>query len=376
VERIAGRGLRQCVRRAGRAAALGQGAAEPEALLIMAQRILGDEAAQALFEEAGPRPGQGAQFPARPTPDFLAGLEQRLSGSIGAATAHAMIAQLVGRETVSVEDLMQVARESAQILEYSARLENQQAELSRTATALREANAKLTLLSVQKDTFLSQISHELRTPMTSIRAFSEILAEGDLPPETVARSGRIIRDEAVRLTRLLDDLLDLSVLESGKVQLSVGVVNLRDLIDRAILASEQVNPEKPFVILRDSQAEDVFLRTDGDRLTQVLINLLSNARKYCEALAPELRITARVRAGRVRIDVADNGKGIPKVAQTVVFEKFSRLPGEVRASGAGLGLAICREIVTNLGGTIDYLPGQGGAAFRIVLPLRIGTGSA
>ncbi|MBE2276065.1 MAG: sodium:solute symporter [Rhodobacteraceae bacterium] len=353
-----------------------QGAAEPEALLIMAQRILGDEAAQALFEEAARAQGKERSFLPDPTPDFLAGLEERLSGSIGAATAHAMIAQLVGRETVSVEDLMQVARESAQILEYSARLENQQAELSRTATALREANAKLTLLSVQKDTFLSQISHELRTPMTSIRAFSEILAEGDLPPETVARSGRIIRDEAVRLTRLLDDLLDLSVLESGKVQLSVGVVNLRDLIDRAILASEQVNPEKPFVILRDSQAEDVFLRTDGDRLTQVLINLLSNARKYCEALAPELRITARVRAGRVRIDVADNGKGIPKVAQTVVFEKFSRLPGEVRASGAGLGLAICREIVTNLGGTIDYLPGQGGAAFRIVLPLRIGTGSA
>jgi signal transduction histidine kinase len=133
-----------------------------------------------------------------------------------------MIGQLVGRATVTVEDLMAVASESAQILEYSARLEARETELTRTAGALREANEKLTQLSLQKDAFLSQISHELRTPMTSIRAFSEILTEGDLPPEAVMRYGRIIHDEAKRLTRLLDDLLDLSVLENGAVQLTWG----------------------------------------------------------------------------------------------------------------------------------------------------------
>jgi signal transduction histidine kinase len=73
----------------------------------------------------------------------------------------------------------------------------------------------------------------------------------------------------------------------------------------------------------------------------------------------------------VRIDIADNGSGIPKESQGLIFEKFFRLPGESRAKGAGLGMAICREIVTNLGGTIAYLPGQGGAAFRILLPLRL-----
>ena len=83
----------------------------------------------------------------------------------------------------------------------------------------------------------------------------------------------------------------------------------------------------------------------------------------------------RSRAGRVRIDVADNGRGIPKSEQAVIFEKFTRLPGEARAGGAGLGLAICREIVANLGGSIDFLPGQGGAAFRIVLPLRRSNGA-
>jgi len=347
------------------------GAAEPEALLVMAQRILGDEAAQALFEKAARDQGKQSTILPDPTPAFVARLEELLSGSVGAATAHAMISKLVGRETVTVEDLMTVARESAQIMEYSAQLEEQRAELSRTATALREANEKLTQLSVQKDAFLSQISHELRTPMTSIRAFSEILAEGDLPPAMVARNGHIIHDEAKRLTRLLDDLLDLSVLESGRVQLTLGLANLREMIDRAILASEQVKPEKHVIFLRDLAAENLFLRTDADRLTQVLINLISNARKYCDAGQPEIRITVRTRSGRARIDIADNGRGIPKDAQGLIFEKFARLPGEMRAKGAGLGLAICREILANLGGSIAYLPGQGGAAFRVYVPLRL-----
>jgi len=347
------------------------GEAEPEQLLVMAQRILGEDAAQSLFEEAARGQGKSDTLLPDPTPEFLSELEQGLTGSVGAATAHAMISQLVGRATVSVEDLMAVASESAQMMEHSAQLEAQREELARTAGALRQANEKLTRLSVQKDAFLSQISHELRTPMTSIRAFSEILTEGDLPVEMVTKSGRIIQDEARRLTRLLDDLLDLSVLENGKVSLTLGLANLREMIDRAIQAAAQVKPERSFTFHRDLAGENLFLRTDADRLTQVLINLVSNARKYCEADHPEIRISVRQKAGRVIVDVADNGKGIPKDAQSTIFEKFTRLPGESRAKGAGLGLAICREIVVNLGGTIGYLPGQGGAAFRVSLPLRL-----
>jgi Na+/proline symporter/nitrogen-specific signal transduction histidine kinase len=347
-----------------------RGQAEPEALLAMAQRILGEEAALTLFQTAARAQGKDGFLP-DPTPAFLDGLEARLSGSVGAATAHAMISQLVGRATVTVEDLMAVASESAQILEYSARLEARETELTRTAGALREANEKLTQLSLQKDAFLSQISHELRTPMTSIRAFSEILIEGDLPSETVVRYGKIIHDEAKRLTRLLDDLLDLSVLESGSVQLTVGLANLQAMIDTALTAARQTRPDRDFQITRDLPSEAIYLRTDADRLTQVFINLISNARKYCDAARPELRIAVRQRGGRATIDFIDNGKGIPKEAQALIFEKFARLSDANRAGGAGLGLAICREIMTNLGGSVAYLPGQGGAAFRISVPLRL-----
>ncbi len=347
-----------------------RGQVEPEALLGMAQRILGEEPALSLFQSAARAQGKEGFLP-DPTPTFLDQLEARLSGSVGAATAHAMISQLVGRATVTVEDLMAVASESAQILEYSAQLEAREAELTRTAGALREANEKLTQLSLQKDAFLSQISHELRTPMTSIRAFSEILTEGDLPPEMVARYGGIIHDEAKRLTRLLDDLLDLSVLENGAVQLNLGLASLQGMLDTALTAARQTRPDRDFQVVRDLPAEAIYLRTDADRLTQVFINLISNARKYCDATRPELRIVVRQRSGRVTVDFIDNGKGIPKDSQTLIFEKFARLTDANRAGGAGLGLAICREIMTNLGGLVAYLPGQKGAAFRVTVPLRL-----
>jgi len=344
--------------------------ADPEALLMLAQRILGDEAALSFFQaEAGAQGKQG--YLPDPTPDFVAALERRLAGAVGAATSHAMISQMFGPAKVTVEDLMAVANETAQIMEYSARLESQQDELSRTARQLREVNERLTQLSVQKDGFLSQVSHELRTPMTSIRAFSEILTEGDLPPAQVAEFGRIILTEAVRLTRLLDDLLDLTVLENGTVQLTIGMANLGQMIDRALAASSHTRPERSFDIQRGIGAEEIYLKTDADRLVQVFINLISNARKYCDAPDPVLRIAVRQKGGRVTVDFIDNGAGIPKDAQAVVFEKFARLSDETRAGGAGLGLAICREVMANLGGTITYLPGQRGAAFRVTLPLRL-----
>ncbi|MDT8853656.1 sensor histidine kinase [Paracoccaceae bacterium Fryx2] len=347
-----------------------QGRAKPEDLLVMAQRIMGEETALAFFEAGARAQGKEGYLP-DPSPGFIAGLERRLAGSVGAATAHAMISQLAGRAAVSVEDLMAVANETAQIMEYSARLENQQGELTRTARQLREVNEKLTQLSVQKDAFLSQISHELRTPMTSIRAFSEILMEGDLPAAMSAHYAQIIHAEAIRLTRLLDDLLDLSVLENGSVQLNLDLASLQQMLDRALQAASHTRAERVFTIHRDPTAEAIHLRTDADRLVQVFINLISNARKYCDAAQPELRITVRQKGGRVTVDFIDNGSGIPQEAQALIFEKFARLTDQTRAGGAGLGLAICREVMANLGGTIGYLPGQGGAAFRVTLPLRL-----
>ncbi len=304
-----------------------------------------------------------------PTPEFLAVLERELAGSVGAATAHAMIAQIVGGATVSVQDLMAVADETAQMMEYSSQLEAKSAELARTARQLRRANDKLTQLSVQKDAFLGQISHELRTPMTSIRAFSEILRDSEgLTEREKNKYSSIIHDEAIRLTRLLDDLLDLSVLENGQVSLNIRTARLSELLDHAV--STVSAGSAGLRIRRRRIDETIALTTDTDRLSQVFINLISNAQKYCDAEAPELTITVNQSKGELRVDFVDNGSGIPKDAQDVVFEKFSHVSPQ-KAGGAGLGLAICREVMARLDGGISYLPGQGGAAFRVTLPANM-----
>jgi signal transduction histidine kinase len=334
--------------------------------MIMSQRILGAEQAQALFGREARRQGVRGTLP-EPTPGFLETLERELSGSVGAATAHAMVGQIVGGSSVSVEDLMAVADESAQLLEYSSRLETQSAELARTARKLRETNEKLTQISKQKDAFLSQVSHELRTPMTSVRAFSEILRDTEgLEADDQRRYAGVINDEALRLTRLLDDLLDLSVLESGQVSLNMRDGNLHNVLDQSV-ATALAGTGGGLRVRRDVPGEQLALRTDLDRLAQVFINLISNARKYCDAADPELTIAVHRLGGAMVVDFTDNGAGIPEDAQSTVFEKFARVHAE-KAGGAGLGLAICREIMHRLGGDVGYIAGARDCAFRVTLP--------
>jgi signal transduction histidine kinase len=205
--------------------------------------------------------------------------------------------------------------------------------------------------------------------MTSIRSFSEILREGEIDAEARARFAGIIHQESTRLTRLLDDLLDLSYLENGQVQLDLGRGSLADVLDRAVMAAGV--PGDRLALRRDSASERVQIETDLERLTQVFINLITNAAKYCDADRPELVIRARADTETCDVDFIDNGTPLDAEAQVLIFEKFSRLADEGKAGGAGLGLAICRQIMESLGGGISYLPGQGGPAFRVTLRHRV-----
>ncbi|SDW56831.1 hypothetical protein SAMN04488041_102538 [Sulfitobacter pontiacus] len=341
--------------------------AASEDLMIMAQRILGPAEAQGFFRAQAQLQEKSDGLP-EPTPRFVQALERELAASVGAATAHAMVSQLVGGASVSVQDLLAVADESAQMLEYSSQLEIKSRELTDTAAKLRRANDKLTQLSHQKDSFLSQISHELRTPMTSIRSFSEILRDAQgLGPEEKTRYASIIHSETIRLTRLLDDLLDLSVLENGEVSLNRQRGSLRDVLDQAVTTARAANT-RAITIDRDLPGEEVMLETDLDRLVQVFINLITNAQKYCVADDPQLSIRAHQQGPRIIVDLIDNGAGIDAASQELIFEKFSRLPGQ-GGEGAGLGLAICREIIKRLQGDISYLTEVSGTGFRVELPL-------
>ncbi len=369
IERLQGAQFVNVFEHSSRAPTWTDGTAKSEDLMVMAQRILGAREAQRVFEREANRQGIPGLLP-EPDADFLQVLERELAGSVGAATAHAMIGQIVGGASVSVQDLMAVANETAQIMEYSSQLEVKSDELSRTARQLGRANEKLLQVSDQKDEFLSQISHELRTPMTSIRAFSEILRDNDrLSNREKRKYSGIINTEAVRLTRLLDDLLDLSVLENGQITLDQGRASLREVIEASLDAALN-HTEIKLKVIRSRRDEEIMLDTDLDRLSQVFINLIRNAQKYCDADQPELQIHTYESDGVVTVDFIDNGTPIPDGAQEIIFHKFSRVNPQ-KAGGAGLGLAICREVMHRLGGEVSYLPGQGSTAFRVTLPQQL-----
>lgn len=369
MERLQGAGFINIFDRSTGSQGWSAGTAEAEDLLVMAQRLLGAGEAQAIFSEGARLQGKSGFLP-DPTPDFVNRLERELASTVGAATANAMIGQINGQAAISVQDLLAVADESAQILEYSSQLEAKSEELEQTASQLRDANDALQALSVQKDAFLSQVSHELRTPMTSIRSFSEFLMEGTLKPQEHTRYAGIIHNESIRLTRLLDDMLDLTVLENGQVELNKTTANLAQLLDQAEASSGQSTAT--LRVIRQREQEDITLTTDRDRLVQVFINLISNAQKYCHAEGPTLEISVTWKKGFLEVVFRDNGQGIPVESQSIIFEKFARLSDQAAAGSAGLGLAISREIMGRLGGTLEYVADAShdkrGAAFCVRMP--------
>ena len=174
-----------------------------------------------------------------PSPEFIGRLERELAGSIGAASAHVMLSKVVSGSDVSLEEMMQMADETQQVIEYSQELEKTSAELRSTAQQLEDANAQLRELDSQKDEFLSQVSHEVRTPMTSIRSFSEILLEADdLDDGQRQHFVSTIHQESLRLTKLLDEILDLSALERGERTWENVPIDAEAALDRALTVCE------------------------------------------------------------------------------------------------------------------------------------------
>ncbi len=345
------------------------GSVTSENLFVLAQRILGSGPARALFDEIARDQGRSGSLPA-PTDAAIARLERELSGSIGAASAHAMVGRVAGRESVGMTELIDIADETQRLIVTSRRLSEKSAELERAAHQLREANERLRALDAQKDEFLSQVSHELRTPMTSIRSFSEILLsqDGDVSDAERERFVSIINDESLRLTRLLDEILDISRLEAGTLSLPMGVVEPDGAISAALDTVAGVMRKSGVVVHREPVPDGVRVAANEDRLRQVLINLLSNAIKYNTAPAPEITVQPRTDGNEVTIDVIDNGGGVSRAEAATVFEKFARGSRAARDHGAGLGLTISRAIMRTMGGdlTLEFT-GRDTSFFRLHL---------
>lgn len=332
------------------------GTAQSEDLFLLAQRILGAGPAQRLFDEVGGAQGTGSGLPYA-TDALILRLERELAGSIGAASAHAMVTGIAGGQTVGMTELIDIADETQRLIETSRQLAEKSDELERAAQQLRKANEQLRALDLQKDEFLSQVSHELRTPMTSIRSFSEILLDEKMvSADKRERFMTIIHDESLRLTRLLDEILDISRLESGTADLKLEAVDAKEAIISALDTVAGMAQIGGVSMATAPVPEGLKVKVNADRLRQVLINVLSNAIKYNAAENPEISLQTRTVGNRVQIDIIDNGGGVtPEDAETV-FEKFARGSKSERDHGAGLGLPISRAIMRAMDGdlTVEF----------------------
>jgi signal transduction histidine kinase len=308
--------------------------------------------------------------------------ERLLAGAIGAASARVMVSSIVMGEVLSIDEVMTILDESSQAIEYSRRLEQKSRELEAATRELREANRRLQELDRLKDDFVSTVSHELRTPLTSIRAFSEILLTNpDMALEQRSEFLGIIVKESERLTRLINQVLDIAKMESGRIEWRVETLDLRALIQDAINATSQLFRDKAVALEANLGNTPVNLQGDSDRITQVVINLLSNAVKFCAEDKGWVVITLCIcnEEQHVRVEVRDNGIGIPKDQLRAVFEKFHQVNDQQagKPKGTGLGLPISKRIVEHHGGRIwaESEPGRG-AVFIVELPLGEGVASA
>jgi Na+/proline symporter/nitrogen-specific signal transduction histidine kinase len=305
--------------------------------------------------------------------EFVHFVETQLAGAIGGASARVMVASAVTEEALTLNEVRAILDEASQVVVYSHKLEQKSRELEAATAELRTVNERLTELDRLKDNFISTVTHELRTPLTSIRAFSEIL----LADPDVARAERmkflgIITRETERLTRLINQVLDLAKIESGRAEWQIGRVDLREAVAVALADMSQVFKEKN--VRLDARLPERIspVRADIDRLIQVLLNLLSNALKFCAEGTGRVEVALSEKDGVVRVDVRDNGPGIETKDQELIFDKFRQAGDTLTAKppGSGLGLHISRQIIEHFGGRmwVESRPTEG-ACFSFTLPV-------
>jgi len=247
-----------------------------------------------------------------------------------------------------------------------------QQEILATNEALTAANTQLQELDRMKDAFLSMVTHELRTPLTVISGVTEMFEAGiygELMPEQ-SEQLRQIALQAHRLRQLVNDLLDLSKMEAGMMRLRRQMLDPHSLTG-AVIQQLATFAAQAGVILTNQAGHDLpEVRCDGQRIEQVLANLVSNAIKFTPANG-QVTISAEADPGNVRFTVADTGRGIPAGALPRVFDKFFQVQSstESGAKGTGLGLAIVKHIVELHGGQVAVESEAGkGSRFSFTLP--------
>jgi Na+/proline symporter/nitrogen-specific signal transduction histidine kinase len=327
-------------------------------------RFLGARRATELLEDYARRQGVAHIEQLPPDAALVQFVETQLAGAIGSASARIMVASVVQEESLGLDDVMRILDEASQLRAYSHELEQVTAELQR-------ANQQLQSLDKLKDDFMSSVTHELRTPLTSIRALAEVMVDdADMPTDQRQHFLGIVVAETERLSRLVNQVLDMAKIESGHAEWHNSDIDLRALLSQAVQTTEPMLRERGAHIELEMPDALPTLRADADRLTQVLLNLLSNAAKFVPQGSGRIVLQLTPDAAGVTVSVRDNGPGVPAEQRALIFEKF-RQGGDCghRPQGTGLGLPISRQIVEHFGGRMGLRDDTAqGACFFFTLP--------
>lgn len=243
-------------------------------------------------------------------------------------------------------------------------------DLCQTLDNLKVANDKAQESDRKKTQFIQNMSHEVRTPLNAIVGFSQVLTdqEDTLGEEERANMVQIINHNSMVLNTLVNDILDLTSIESGRYVMKMEQVPVNQLCHKALDATRRRKAEGVHLRLETDLPDGFTVRTDGGRVRQVLENLLSNAMKNTTEGSITLSCSLGERPGMLTFAVADTGIGVPKDKQGAIFERFCKL--DQFKQGVGLGLEICRIIAAKLGGSVDIDRNYtGGARFWFVIPM-------
>lgn len=349
-----------------------RGSAQIGDLLPLIGRFIGPERARNAFADYARSRGAASVEVLPADAGLVHFAETTLAGAIGSASARVMVSSVVKEEPLGLDEVMNILDEASQVRAYSKRLEQKSRELEAATAELRSANERLKELDRLKDDFMSSVTHELRTPLTSIRAFSEMLLED--PRIDLAERKRflgIIVSETERLTRLVNQVLDMAKIESGHADWHNGEVSLVEVVEQAAASTSQLFKDKGVTLEISLPGQVPILLADRDRLVQVMLNLLSNAVKFVDAGRGRVWVALAECAEGLRVDVRDNGPGLTPEEQLVVFEKFRQGGNTMtdKPQGTGLGLPISRQIVEHYGGRLWVESAAGeGACFSFLMP--------
>ncbi|CCK78285.1 sensor histidine kinase [Desulfobacula toluolica] len=300
--------------------------------------------------------------------------EKLLAGAIGSASALVMVKSVVEEEPLGMNEIMHILDETQQMIIYSRKLE-------KATKNLEAANERLKELDRLKNEFISTVTHELRTPLTSIRSLAEIVHHTpDLDAQKHHLFVGIIIKESERLTRLINNVLDFQKIESGRIQWQMAQVDFKYVIEDSVVSTGQLIKEKNIDLTLDLPEKPFFVSGDKDRLIQVMVNLISNAVKFCDTNNGRIKIGMQKETQKngenetryLKIFVQDNGIGIGKDDQEIIFHEFRQVisGSRGRPAGTGIGLTISRHIIDAHKGRIwvDSKPDKG-ATFFFTLPL-------